>query len=229
MSNIKWAENEIRLACERENPNRKEGEFDYGCACYESALNAFKSLCGDGHTGMSIGFTKQILNRLIDGMPLTPIEDTDDIWNLCSFGEDDKKKVYQCKRMSSLFKDVYPDGKIEYHDIDRVRCYNLSAPTVPYHSGLISRLIHDMWPIAMPYCPDGVIEVYCEDFLTDRRNGDFDTVGVYHAIKPDGTRVDIHRFFKSDDWIDNNWVEIDIQEYNQRSEIGKRRFEEEDE
>ena len=40
-----WAENEVKVACHRENPDRKEGEFDYGCACYESALKAFKSLC----------------------------------------------------------------------------------------------------------------------------------------------------------------------------------------
>ena len=33
--------NEVEIACKRENPDRKEGEFDYGCACYESALKAF--------------------------------------------------------------------------------------------------------------------------------------------------------------------------------------------
>ena len=77
MSMIKWAENEVRIACERENPNRKEGEFDYGCACYESALKAFKSLMEDGHSGYSIGFTKNILDRLIDGQPLTPITEED--------------------------------------------------------------------------------------------------------------------------------------------------------
>ena len=54
---IRWAKNEVRLACERENPNRKEGEFDYGCACYESALKAFKSLAEDDHSGFSIGLT----------------------------------------------------------------------------------------------------------------------------------------------------------------------------
>ena len=73
MSMIKWAENEVRIACERENPNRKEGEFDYGCACYESALKAYKCLCEDGHSGLSFSITRQILNRLMEGKPLTPI------------------------------------------------------------------------------------------------------------------------------------------------------------
>ena len=46
MSMQTWAEREIQIACERENPDRKDGEFDYGCACYESALKAYKSLIG---------------------------------------------------------------------------------------------------------------------------------------------------------------------------------------
>lgn len=72
----RWAENEVAIACRRENPDRKDGEWDYGCACYESALKAFGSLCEDGHSGFSIGLTKAILNRLINNKPLLPIEDT---------------------------------------------------------------------------------------------------------------------------------------------------------
>ena len=101
-----WAEREVQIACERENPDRKEGEWDYGCACYESALKAFNSLVEDGHSGMSIGFTIQILNRLIDGKPLTPIEDTDDVWEECAFNSKECT-TYHCNRMFSLFKEVY--------------------------------------------------------------------------------------------------------------------------
>ena len=43
-----WAEREVQIACKRENPDRKEGEWDYGCACYDSALKAFNSLMEDG-------------------------------------------------------------------------------------------------------------------------------------------------------------------------------------
>lgn len=77
----RWAENEVAIACRREKPNRKDGELDYGCACYESALKAFGSLCEDGHSGFSIGLTKAILNRLIDNKPILPIEDTDEVWS----------------------------------------------------------------------------------------------------------------------------------------------------
>ena len=32
MSMMDWAKREVEIACKKENPNRKEGEFDYGCA-----------------------------------------------------------------------------------------------------------------------------------------------------------------------------------------------------
>ena len=95
MSMIEWAKNEVRIACERENPNKKEGEFDYGCACYESALKAYKCLCEDGHSGLSFSITRQILNRLMEGKPLTPIEDREENWNYINrFSKE--KDVYQC-------------------------------------------------------------------------------------------------------------------------------------
>lgn len=56
-SMLDWAKREVEIACEKENPNRKEEEFDYGCACYESALKAFESLSEDGHSGLSIKIT----------------------------------------------------------------------------------------------------------------------------------------------------------------------------
>ena len=31
---LDWAKREVEIACKRENPSRKEGKFDYGCACY---------------------------------------------------------------------------------------------------------------------------------------------------------------------------------------------------
>ena len=218
MSMLEWAENEIRLACERESPDHKEGEFDYGCACYESAFKAFKSLIEDGHSGMSIGITRNILNRLIIGQPLTPIEDTDDIWNECNYDINNQYKTYQCKRMSSLFKDVYKDGTIEYNDVDRVLCIDINHKDVSYYSGFITRLINEMFPLTMPYCPDTKpYEVYIEDFLYDRKNGDFDTIGIFYLIKPDGERIDINRFFKEDL---SGFEEITKDEYfNRRSSV----------
>ena len=216
-----WAEREVAIACKKENPNKKDGEFDYGYACYESALKAFKTLCDDGHSGLSMKFTQLILNRLINGQPLTPIEDIDDVWYECHHYEYGNK-LYQCKRMSSLFKDVYADGTIEYSDNNRLYCVDIHKPNITYSSGLVRRIIDKMFPITMPYMPDRPIKVYCEDFLTDKKNGDFDTVGVFYALKTENgkqEKIEINRFFrepKDNEKLICGLVEISKEEYIQR-------------
>lgn len=218
-----WAEKEIEIACKKENPNRKEGEFDYGCACYESALKAFKSLTEDGHSGFSIGITKHILNRLIDGKPLTPIEDTDDAWDHERIDTRKECSVYQCKRMSSLFKYVYNDGHVKYADVNRVIAYDVDSPDLTYHTGLANNLVNDMYPITMPYMPcDKSFKVCFETFLTDKKHGDFDTKAVLYLTKPDGERVEVNRYFREPEsdieekHTYHGWVEISKEEYEER-------------
>lgn len=214
MSMREWAKREVEIACKRERGNNNnDDEWDYGCACYESALKAYESLLEDGHSGMSLNFTKQILNRLIEGKPLTPIEDRDDIWNDVSYDDTCKKRSYQCKRMSSLFKDVYPDGTVEYHDVNRVICVDVNDDRNVYHSGFVKRIISERFPITMPYYPGPTIRVICEDFLTDEDYGDFDTMAILYCIKADGEREYINRFFKEGE---NDWEEISLEEYNDR-------------
>lgn len=213
MSMTGWAEREVKIACERERKasNMTEGEWDYGCACYESALKAFKSLAEDGHSGMSFGFTKNILIRLMEHKPLTPIEDTEENWtSLREYGD---RKNHQCVRMSSLFKEINDDGTVTYNDVDRVVCIDINNGS-SYSSGLVRGIINEMFPITMPYNPpSGCIKVYCEDFLTDPKNGDFDTQGIFYAIMPDGKRVEINRYYGENG---RRFVEISKEEYEKR-------------
>lgn len=212
MSMTDWAKREVEIACKRERGNKEESEWDYGCACYESALKAFESLMQDGHSGFSISVTKQILIRLIEGKPLTPIEDTEDIWYEVGGYKDDRKH-YQCKRMSSLFKDVHSDGTVKYSDTDRIKCFDVDNLKVSYYSGLVANIINGKFPITMPYVPRNPIKVYCKEWLTDRKNGDFDTVAILYAIMPDDEKVEIEMFFKE---AENGWKEIDKGEYESR-------------
>lgn len=212
----RWAENEVAIACCREKPDRKDGEWDYGCACYESALKAFHSLCEDGHSGFSIGLTKAILNHLINNKPLLPIEDTNEVWSDISdmSGLKGEECNYQCKRMSSLFKYVYADGMVKYRDVDRYHGVNINCPDAPYHSGLIDTVMDELYPITMPYMPaDRAYKVYTEEFLVDPKNGDFDTVGILYVITPSLERVEINRYFKE---APNGFAEIDEAEYVKR-------------
>lgn len=213
MSMIEWAENEVRIACERERAASKtpEGEWDYGCACYESALKAYKCLMEDGHSGMSFSITRQILNRLMRNQPLTPIEDAEDIWNFICTNEDGSKG-YQCKRMSSLFKDVYPDGTVKYKDVDRYYVTYAENSNTTWKNGFVMRIIDELFPITMPYIPGEPIKVVCEEFLVDPKNGDYDTFGILYAMK-DGEKTAINRFLAEKG---GKMVEIQETEYQKR-------------
>ena len=215
MSILEWAKKEVELAKIIEAKDLKEGEFDYGGACYDSALKAFRSLTEDGHSGMSIKITKQILNRLIDGSPLTPIEDREDIWNEITRNKNERI-VYQCSRMSSLFKYVYENGKVTYSDIDRLYCFDITKPDIGYNSGLVRNIIDEMFPITMPYSPANErIKVCCEEFLYSPDGGDFDSVGILYVDDPDNKRINVSRYFKEED---NKWVEIEFTEHINRSQ-----------
>lgn len=204
----KWAEEEIRLACNTKN--------EYSRACYDSAIRAYKSLMKDGHSGASIHVTRKILNRLINMKPLTEIEDVPEVWNDISMWKSEEGIVekYQCKRMSSLFKDIYDDGTVKFTDVDRVSCIDIDNPNVSWHCRLGDNIVDELFPIEMPYYPaTSPYKLYMEDFLVDPNNGDFDTKGFFYLIKPDGERVEINKFYKEQD---EGWAEIGVEEYNDR-------------
>lgn len=228
MTMTEWARREVKIACKREAPDRKEGEWDYGCACYESALKAYECLMEDGHSGMSWNITKNILMRLMDDKPLTPIEDTEDVWNDVTYG-DKEKNSYQCKRMSSLFKDVYPDGRIEYHDVNRVSIIDIDVdnPNYSWHNGFISRLVNEKYPITMPYVPETKPYIaHCRELLTDRKNGDYDTLALLFIEKPDGSiDNDVCSYFKESE---DGYVLISHDEYLARLDMHLKRIEREE-
>lgn len=199
MSMREWAEREIELLKEANKPD--EGEcFDYIGGCCDSALKAYNTLLDDEHSGISIGITRNILNSLIKGRPLTPIEDVPEVWNyIGAFNEEEEAagiKRYQCKRMSSLFKKEYPDGTVSYSDVDRGCGVNINCPSYRYHSGAIDNIIKERFPIDMPYCPTNEpYEVYTEDFLYDEDNGDYDTVAYYYILTPEGEKIELNKFY----------------------------------
>ena len=210
-----WEDREVAIAIKRKKEACQDsGEWDYVVACYESALRAYRSLKKDGHSGMSIQITKSLLNRLIDGKCLTPIEDDPDIWTKVEFGENDPVQHFQCKRMSSLFKDVAEDGTVTYSDVERVQLINREDPKIPFRNGFGTRLIDKLYPITMPYFPaEKKFKIIVEEFLTDEKNGDFDTVGYLQVILPDGTTVELNGYFKDDP---DGMVRIEKDEYDER-------------
>lgn len=219
MSMYEWAEQECRLACKRENPNFDfdSDDFDYGCSCYKSALKAYKSLVEDDHSGMSFSFTIDILERLMRHEPLTPITD-DDFKGEDSICSDKDlalrglKSEIQCPRMSSLFCKETIDGEVTYNDLHRVCCIDIENPSNVFSSG-IDRVVDELFPIKMPYFPEkGNYKVYVQTFLTDKKNGDFDTQGVIYLTTPDGKRIDVNRYYTEKE---GKMTEISKDEYDE--------------
>ncbi len=205
-----WAEREVELAYKKED--------GYGAGCYRSALKAFRSLCDDDHSGCSIGITKAILNRLIDGKPLTTIEDTPDVWIECSWDDSDDKAVYQNSRMSGLFKDVYPDGTVTFSDVDRATLIEVEddGTETTWHSGLASKLVDEIvGPITLPYYPKAKpYKVYAQQFdSVNAEVGCYDTSHIIKIVDPDGNEIPCERFYA--ETVDD-MVEIDKEEYLRR-------------
>ena len=223
-----WAENECRLACKKENPdyNFDSNDFDYGCSCYKSALKAFKSLLEDGHSGASWEFTKRILEKLMDNQPLTPITDAD------FFERADGRTAYplesdeypkkrglkselQCPRMSSLYRTDTLDGHVRYHDIDRYYYVDIEKPSDTYHTS--ADFLDKMFPITMPYKTEKwKYVIYAQTFLSDAKNGDFDTKGILYMEAPSGERIDIGIYLTEKD---GKMVEITKEEYERLLEL----------
>ena len=227
MSLYDWAENECRLACKKENPdyNFDSDDFDYGCSCYKSALKAYKSLLEDEHSGTSWSFTKRILEKLMDDQPLTPITDADffsvkrgtEVYPLESdeyLKKRGLKSELQCPRMSSLFRTETLDGQVSYHDIDRYYYVDIENPSDTY--GTSADFLDKMFPITMPYKPEkGKYVIYAQTFLSDTKNGDFDTKGIIYMETPNGERIDIGIYLTEKD---GKMTEITKDEYNRLME-----------
>lgn len=218
---ILWAENEIKLAIDKEKEaSAKDGEplgWEYGAACYESAMKAFRSLLEDGHSGTSIGFTKNILMRLLDEKCLTPIEDTEDVWgepyeNLRKGGT-----TYQCKRMSSLFKTVYPDGTVKYNDVNRYYCEDIRTGCTSTF-GFAENILDELYPITMPYMPSSKkYVIYMTDFATTGEVGCFDTMAIFAIQSPDDEKKILNLFYGENEAGD--FVEISVEEYKERCKM----------
>ncbi|MBR5952594.1 MAG: hypothetical protein IKZ85_04910 [Pseudobutyrivibrio sp.] len=186
---LEWAKKEVELACKKENPDWDGKSFDYGCSCYQSALEAYKVLIAQNHSGFSWGITRNILMRLMNNQVLTPIEDTEDIWNRVHMSTDDE--VYQCTRMSSLFKTVHSDGSITYSDNERDFGI-VDNDDVSFISGRCAECVDTLFPITMPYMPE--TNKYKVLFHND------DDVYPYAVVKPDGEKV----YIKCEDTGDEN-------------------------
>lgn len=199
-----WAENEVRLAKEREHKNSSAEDAaifgGYVDACYDSALKTYKCMAEDGHSGMSWGITKNILIKLLNDVPLGPIEEDEDCWS----GQNTLDKSQQCTRRFSLFRDKQEDGTWKYHDIDLVAVDDvypdhISAVGSKFGDSLCEKLFGKLvtFPYYPPVHPYRVRRIEINGLT---RNGN-DIVFVPFVKKPNGEIVEVNKFYE-DKWQD---------------------------
>ena len=193
-----WAENEIELAIKKQT-SKEDFMDEYVKMCFESALEAYKVLCAQGHSGMSIHITQGILNRLIDGKPLTAIEDTPDVWTE-SRTEENSTKHFQCNRMPSLFKTVDKTGNVTYDDINRILCKSVDNDNICYSSLLVSDVINGIYPLEMPYFPSDrsyvvlVEEANCYKHLISVTTPECEVVSINRYFDDKGKEISEEEF-----------------------------------
>lgn len=198
---------EVEIACKREREAEKNNDgWSYGCSCYESALKAYKSLCNDGHSGYSFAVTTNILIRMCKGLPLTPIVEDD-------FKDENGEYYWQCPRMSSLFREVSPNGEVKYSDVERYYAFEKSNPKNTFSGGGVGKVLDELFPITLPYYPSAQRYKVCvETSLINPKNGDYDTRAIWWIQTPEGERVDVNRFYTE---IDGKMVEISKSRYEE--------------
>ena len=198
-----WAEHEVELACRKKNSNDNGDDgHDYLQACYDVALSAYEKCIKGNLTGAQFPVMTTILERLLHNQPLMPITDADFLKEgfsaeeLSIMSPDDLRRegyrsYIQCRRCMSVFRIEYLDGRIRYKDLDRGYFVDIDNPSNKYMSDM--SFLDDMYPIRMPYYPSlKKFVIYERTFLTDEKNGDYDTKGTLYMLTPDGERVDLN-------------------------------------
>ena len=120
-------------------------------------LHMMQEFANEGHSGFSAQYAANILNRLMDFKPLSPLTGEDDEWgNVREYGQ---SPSWQNKRRSSVFKDA--DGSC--YDIDGKVFWEWAMPYEeggkPHKSYYTCR--ESRVPVTFPYTvPDKPIYEY---------------------------------------------------------------------
>ncbi len=194
---------EIELAIKKENPNWDGKSFDYGIAIYQNVLECWEAIEPliekAGHSGASYSFFSSIFKRVLDGKVLTPIVDEDffveeqEIYdNPNSLKENGLKSVLQCPRYTSLFRRESLDGKVTYHDVDRIVIIN--QDNISYYCKAIEDLCSEyIPPIEMPYMPTEPIKIYVHD--NEMNDGSEEIGFINYIVLPNNKIIEVNKSY----------------------------------
>lgn len=217
---LQWAENEVNLALE---DLKKHGAHlctqNLQIRQFREALRIYRKYCLDKSREMSTAPVNYIVDHLINNLPLTDLTNDPSQWHQLpdlSITSDIKVEYYTHKRYPTLCKRAFPDGTERYTDSRRIKFCSIRNPEQlldDYGSHII---LNEVFPIIMPYMPPlHPYKMIGETFLTDPKNGDYDTIGYFYIECPNGNMVSINRYFKLEG---DRETEITNLEYNDRKQ-----------
>ena len=187
-------------------------EIDWIEPVCKNALEILKCYTDYPHDNVTLSNTQYIVNRLLSGRPLTPIEESDN-WTQIEY-KDKCCKAFKCDRMSSLIKFIYENGDVKYSDLSRFICIDIDDNSNQWLSKHVNSIMDDLIPITMPYdTVDTGIAVVCKRGKSNVNldENEYDLEGIIYCILPDGHKVDINRFFK---YVDKKCYNISETEFN---------------
>lgn len=194
---------EIELAIKKENSNWDGKSFDYGIAIYQNVLECWETIEPliekAGHSGASYSFFSAIFKRVLDGKVLTPIVDEDFFVeeqktneHPNSLKESGLKSSLQCPRYSSLFRNEALDGKVTYHDVDRIVIIN--QDNISYYCKAIEDLCSEyIPPIEMPYMPTKPIEIHVHD--NEMNDGSEEIGFINYIVFPNNKIIKVNKSY----------------------------------
>lgn len=183
-----WAEREVEIVLNNLKKSIKESDdFKYSKSIYVDALSVYKCIIKQVHSGYSFYAMRCILEKLMNEIPLSPINGEDDEWEPAPM-QREGVKVFQNIRRYSLFKEVSEDGNINYTDTDRVVCVNIDTSEKLLFGDTVN-LIDKMFPITMPYEPK---KEKFKVFVKKSKRPDRCFKIYKYVITPDGKKIEIN-------------------------------------
>lgn len=149
---------------------------------------------------LALSTTQQILNQ----KPLSPIEDIPEVWD--EPYDIGGIKRCRCKRLTTLYKQVYPDGHIEYIDPSIYWCVTPRS-NERFKSEVIEfYFLSEYCQVKMPYTqPEKPYIFTVEQFEAQWADEYLNLIAVLSVENPDGDKKAINRWLER---TGEGWIEI---------------------
>lgn len=154
----RWAIQEIDMALGTGADEYCSGEGLIALRMVKDFLGSFRNnndSAREAHTQL-----KTIVDKIANGIPLTPITDAPEEWKHFDDGDEEDGRTFRCYqsiRYPALFQYKYEDGEVVYSDVDRLVVRDVNRFGIPgssYVDGEITDVLDRIEPITMPYMPE---------------------------------------------------------------------------